>query len=834
MLFAMIIFGLQLVAAGLRVKYYAGATISGHPISIGTVDSLELALHNFSGSAEVSGVLSLPGDAAQYYSFDCSFSGGQLVYVWLDDHLVCHTELQFGNSAWSTDGSVVNPLVSRLSSAGSWVVLVHVASASIDGSGTVTSRSSASVIVRWSGLAQPLVAGTQLSYDAIPSELLSPASPPLEEQRRSLQDSLKRGWNLWGYNLIGLVHLPDSSVLTTAFCQLSTGECLTATRIEDTKAHVRVGPFAIDQSYWQLYVAFRGLNTSISVVGGMRQLHLLVEPLNCAAGPPAMGTVNCSDYELVLLARYQWLRPGAVSVGADGSMTFSPMGHERMILQPTMDPSSIGRAREREGLGIEDELARSVATLRFSMGKGAVGMREGRGKARPRLAEIRREVVARCADEKHRYAAFGKLGEVKEALQAATMWNYVVSPAEYGPFLPVSRSWNFVKNASSLDWNYVIFDWDNIFATYMASLDPAAKNMAYSNFIQVIRSRTARGFVPNFSAGGTKSVDRTEPPIGAKVLLELHRKYKDVWLVQLLFDDLLRWNDFLAESRTLGPLGIVSLGSDRIDGFSDFSAGLMQGARYESGLDNSPMYDGSYFRKNLSGSGSLTVGQMALYDVGFASMFVQEAEALAALAPLAGKSSSVVTRLKTRASAQRQLITRSLWNEDLGIFVNRFWNGSFYPRISPTSFYGLMAGAATDEQAERLVKSWLLSKDHFCISPAGDFSNLHDDCFWGLPSIQRSDPAYPPLGYWRGFTWGPMAMLTYWSLQRYDHVPVVRSARISLCKQMTAMMLNMWRRHRHICENFNPHRKATECSGTRFYHWGALAGMITLIEEGRY
>ena len=149
MLFAMIIFGLQLVAAGLRVKYYAGATISGHPISIGTVDSLELALHNFSGSAEVSGVLSLPGDAAQYYSFDCSFSGGQLVYVWLDDHLVCHTELQFGNSAWSTDGSVVNPLVSRLSSAGSWVVLVHVASASIDGSGTVTSRSSASVSVRF-------------------------------------------------------------------------------------------------------------------------------------------------------------------------------------------------------------------------------------------------------------------------------------------------------------------------------------------------------------------------------------------------------------------------------------------------------------------------------------------------------------------------------------------------------------------------------------------------------------------------------------------------------------------------------------------------------------
>lgn len=41
--------------------------------------------------------------------------------------------------------------------------------------------------------------------------------------------------------------------------------------------------------------------------------------------------------------------------------------------------------------------------------------------------------------------------------------------------------------------------------------------------------------------------------------------------------------------RMLGPLGIVSLGSDTIDGYTDAAAGQMQGARYESGLDNSPM-----------------------------------------------------------------------------------------------------------------------------------------------------------------------------------------------------------------------------------------------------
>jgi hypothetical protein len=86
--------------------------------------------------------------------------------------------------------------------------------------------------------------------------------------------------------------------------------------------------------------------------------------------------------------------------------------------------------------------------------------------------------------------------------------------------MPVSRSWDAVKGAHNLDWGYVIFDWDNIFATYMTSL--SSKEIAYSNFIQVIRSKTAMGFVPNFSAGGSKSLDRTEPPIGAKVLLKMY------------------------------------------------------------------------------------------------------------------------------------------------------------------------------------------------------------------------------------------------------------------------------------------------------------------------
>ena len=79
-----------------------------------------------------------------------------------------------------------------------------------------------------------------------------------------------------------------------------------------------------------------------------------------------------------------------------------------------------------------------------------------------------------------------------------------------------------------------------------------------------------------------------------------------------------------------------------------------------------------------------------------------------------------------------------------------------------------------------------------------------------------------------------MMQLTYWGLQRYDNVPSVRTARKALCKQMTALMLSQWHKHGHICENFGPHKDTGDCTGNSFYHWGALGGFISLIEEGYY
>ena len=49
--------------------------------------------------------------------------------------------------------------------------------------------------------------------------------------------------------------------------------------------------------------------------------------------------------------------------------------------------------------------------------------------------------------------------------------------------------------------------------------------------------------------------------MGSAVLLTLYRRYGDLWLVELLFADLLRWNDWFLRERTYGASNLTCLGS---------------------------------------------------------------------------------------------------------------------------------------------------------------------------------------------------------------------------------------------------------------------------------
>ena len=145
----------------------------------------------------------------------------------------------------------------------------------------------------------------------------------------------------------------------------------------------------------------------------------------------------------------------------------------------------------------------------------------------------------------------------------------------------------------------MIFDWDNLFLAFMAGLagNTTGKDIAYSNAIQILQARTLDGFVPNYAAGTFVSYDRTEPQIGAYVIRELFKRFNETWLVNATFDTLLGWNTWVWNKRrpSYGAFAdLICLGSDpnTHPGGDDGTVNTMQAARYESGLDNWPGYDG--------------------------------------------------------------------------------------------------------------------------------------------------------------------------------------------------------------------------------------------------
>ena len=623
------------------------------------------------------------------------------------------------------------------------------------------------------------------------------------------------GWGLWLHESVtAAVLLPAGLKLSLVLCHLGDG-CLLSAIMDD--GDVRVGLHAHDRSIAQMFLTYAGANVSVSVLGGFESLQVLVEPVSCGGG------LDCSAYAFVLTGTFIWGRLGAVSSDKD-SLTAAPLGLPAVELLA----AASGPVQPVDPAKLEVNVT-MLPYLAVSLSAGAVAFSTA---GVPTVAAVRAAVAVAAALEAARYARFGELAETAQGVQAAISWNAIYTPAEAGPFPPVSRAWSSDSPApgdSDPDqFSYVVFGWDNQLGALLAGL--TSRELAYSSIIVSVKSKAAAGFIPNFGGGGAKSVDRTEPPLSGRVLLALYHKYGDTWLIDLLLDDLIDGIDWFRRERRLLPLGLIALGSSPVTSYAPpawLGVNQMQGARYESGLDNSPMYDGppDYF-DNVS-------HLMLAYDVGMSSLFVAEAAALAELARIVNRTADAAT-LEAHATEVRGLIASRLWDEDAGIFKNFITaNDTLSKRVSPTSFYALLARAATDDQAGRMATEWALNASRFCLSlswPAG----LAPDCFHGLPSISADDAAFHALGYWRGFIWGPMAQIVWWSFKNYLHVPAVAAARAALARQHNQMFLEQWRLNRHVCENFSPKRNATECTGSLFYHWGALSGMLALEEAGLY
>lgn len=592
---------------------------------------------------------------------------------------------------------------------------------------------------------------------------------------KSLQRELGSGWNTWNtFSIFSHVHLPEAFAVKLTFRDstkvLRQGYIGHYAQTDENDLSLP-GPRSYDGRYTELDVTWRGNRFMVQSATDGDDLVLLVTP---AEGAPILAV------ESALL----WNRKGSLS--REGDVLIARCPERKFRVHMTAD-------------AVQDPWMRATTPYLAAPLESPVGISTGR----PRdMAEIEGVIENARAHIMAERSDYGDLQEVYEAMQTCLAWNTIYDPLHDRVISPVSRVWNN-------GWNgYVLFCWDTFFAGLMAGLDN--RELAYANVVEMLRDMTDRGFVPNFASGCRgSSEDRSQPPVGSQVALDLYHRWGDEWFLGEVFDDLLRWNRWWAEKRVTDRwLGWGSNAFTGADG--ERHGGTLKAAVLESGLDNSPLYDNATFDERTA--------VMHMADAGLNGLYVMDCRALAEIADVLRRDHES-ERLRERAERFAGALA-DLWNEEAAIYLNRHTDsGDECPRLGPPNFYPLCGGVPTQEQAERMVEEHLLNPDEFW----GE---------WVLPSISRRDPGFDDQKYWRGRVWGPMNMIVYWGLRNYD----LPEARQKLADASAHLLLKEWREHKHIHENYNS-KTGEGCdarSSNRFYHWGGLLGLIPLMEAGRY
>ena len=401
----------------------------------------------------------------------------------------------------------------------------------------------------------------------------------------------------------------------------------------------------------------------------------------------------------------------------------------------------------------------------------------------------------------------GALANAPEAMVRAVTWNTLFDTRRRLVSSPVSRDW-------CVDWKGVsVWCWD----TYLlgAMISYASPPLGRYNFESVSAAIDELGMVPNyFMAHGAASRDRSMPPIGSYLIWKTQRLSPDVDWLREIYPRLQTWHKYWFEHRDGNGDGLLEWGSDATPKF-EFPQLLQDNpqlqhsakcAMYESGLDNSPMYDDVPFNEQTN--------TLELADVGLNSYYAMDCESLSAIAGCLGEADDAA-EYRREYDRIRQLINDQLWDEQHGIYCNRHWNGGLSKRWATTSFFPLIAGVAPRERAERMIHEHLLNPDEFW----GD---------WVIPSISRNDPAYPDNDYWRGRIWGPFNYLTAEGLRRYRF----DSAAAELARKSVELFMTNWRADGGVYENYNADTGAGAdvWNAARLYHWGGLLTCIAIEE----
>ena len=268
--------------------------------------------------------------------------------------------------------------------------------------------------------------------------------------------------------------------------------------------------------------------------------------------------------------------------------------------------------------------------------------------------------------------------------------------------------------------------WDSAFAAVAwRHLDA---QMAQDCILSVLATQETDGFIPIRDAPELlPDTPYTQPPILAWAEWKIYEDVGDQAFLAACYQPLCAAIEWLFQNRDPDGDGLL--------GWQENADGRHAG---ESGWDNSPRFEDD-----------LT------YDhIDFNAYAVVEMRVLAQMAEVLG-SDAEATQWRTRAETLAGLINDQLWNETIGLYMDREPNGGEWREIKTAAcFLPMLAGIPGATRAARLVEHLTDPAEFWTVVP--------------VPTVAADEPTYSD-DMWRGPVWMNVNYMVWEGLLRYGY-----------------------------------------------------------------
>ncbi len=405
--------------------------------------------------------------------------------------------------------------------------------------------------------------------------------------------------------------------------------------------------------------------------------------------------------------------------------------------------------------------------------------------------------------------------DIGNAICAPIYWNMSYNPEKKAAYLPVSKSW-----VTMMEENYgienekrggpLVFNWDTAFASMIAA--PFNYELAADLVSNLLSYIDDTGRIPQLIIDDIVS-DRTNPPVITAAVWNAYLYTKDKEFLAGCYHRLKKYYNFLKNKRTGSKPYLLSWGADineKNNGKTKNYIPGKVGAIYESGIDDSPMWDDFNFdpsKLTLDGD-CVDLTSLTGYSAAILALMASELKIMDDYSFFANEAMNF-----------QEVILSNLYDAEKGIFSNRKNDGTLSRVYTPTSFYPMLFIRLSREMKQKM-------NEHF----------KNPDFFGTIFKVMSLDPNHPLVSkdgdYWRGRIWPPFNYLAYKALRMQGMFRKAYELALSSVRQFQFE----WQKSSHVHENYSSYTGFGEaqngiyCRTSPFYTWGSLMGLMFLEE----